>query len=128
MSFEKPVEQNKGVQIEYKYKGKYGNILSSGVNDNFDFPIPEGAVEFDGYIRTKYDSFAFQGPIEDAKGLFDKIKKLEHLTIVLQRIEDLLLTARSERNQGDVEEQKRIKEDVLKEMDALEEVTNTYKV
>ena len=128
MSSEKPVEQNKGVQIDYKYKGKYGNILSSGVSDNFDFPIPEGAVEFDGYIRTKYDSFAFQGSIEDAKELFDKIKRLEHLTVALQRGEDLLFTAKSERNQKDTEEQKRLNEDVLKEMDSLEEATNTYKI
>lgn len=128
MSLEKPVEQNKGVQIEYKYKGKYGEILSSGVNDNFDSPIPEGAFEFDGYIRTPYESFAFQGPIEEAKELFNKVKRLEQTTVHLQNIENQLSIARGERDQPQIDDLKRLKEDILREMDSLEEVTNVYKI
>lgn len=128
MSFEKSIEQNKDVQIEYKYKGKYGEILSSGVNDNFDFSIPEGAIEFDGYIRTQHDSFAFQGPIEEAKELFNKIKRLEQITVHLQNIENQLSIARGERDQPKIEDLKRLKEDILREMDSLEEVTKVYKI
>lgn len=128
MSFEKLVEQNKDVKIEYKYKGKYGEILSSGVNDSFDFPIPEGAIEFDGYIRTQYDGFAFQGPIEEAKELFNKVKRLEQITVHLQNIENQLSIARGEKDQPKIEDLKRLKEDILREMDSLEEATKVYKI
>ncbi|MBI4158286.1 MAG: hypothetical protein HY505_01520 [Candidatus Yanofskybacteria bacterium] len=128
MSFEQSVEKSKGIQVEYKFRGKYGEILNSGVNDNFDFPIPEGAIEFDGYIRTQYESFAFQGSIEEAKELFNKIKRLEERTTALQRIEDLLSIARGERNQDEIEKLKKDKEYNLKEIDSLEEATNKYKI
>ncbi|OGN32579.1 MAG: hypothetical protein A2749_02335 [Parcubacteria group bacterium RIFCSPHIGHO2_01_FULL_45_26] len=128
MSFEKPTEKNKGVQIEYTYKGKYGEILSKGKDDNFDLTVPEGAIEFDGYMRTSYDNFVFQGSIEEAKELLANIKRLEKLTVELQNIENQLLVARSKRKVSPIEDLKRIKEDILKEMDSLEKATNVYKI
>jgi len=128
MNSEKHIEKNKDIQIEYTYKGKYGEILGKGVNDNFDLSVPESAVEFDGYIRTPYNNFVFQGSIEEAKELLVNIKRLEKLTVELQNIENQLSVARGGRDTASMEELKRIKDNISEEMDSLERITNVYKI
>ena len=128
MSIEGGIEKNSGVSIEYTYKGKYDEILSSGVINDFDLKVPEGTTEFDGYIKTSYDNFAYQGSIDGAKELIAQIKRLEKLTVELQNIENQLFVAKSEKNPTLIEDLNKMKESILKELNSLEAIINPYKI
>ena len=64
------------IELEYSLTDNYGQIKFEGKGSSFDFnSLPLSANHFDGYIKTPYGDFAYQGPIIPLKEILKNIKE-----------------------------------------------------
>ncbi len=78
------------IRIEYSFKNDFGAYLLTETKNDFHLSEPpEGATEFDGYIKTPVGEFAYQGDINGAKKLLDDISALIKLKEELTELNTL---------------------------------------
>ncbi len=95
-------EKLPGIKLDYKYKGRYGEVCTSGSIDNLEIPkdpSPDAQL-LDVLITTPFGSFLIEENTEQAKEVIAKCKSFVEKSAELQKIDkELLPEANTAHNQ-----------------------------